>query len=98
MNKNLVAPSVFEFFRKSFITNLLKDELGDLIGQFPSNAKDYYIYRILKTGPDEFVDNIETPEKETLDDIILKSFKDCVASIIKAIWRRSDKLEMGRHS
>lgn len=81
MDKNLVAPSVFEFFRKSFITNLLKDELGDLIGQIPSNAKDYYIYRILKTGPDEFVDNIETPEKETIDDIILKSFKDCLASL-----------------
>jgi penicillin amidase len=81
MNKDLVAPSVFEFFRKSFITNLLADELQDLLRQMPSIAKDYYIYRILKTGPDGFVDNINTPQKETLDDIILKSFKDCVASL-----------------
>jgi penicillin amidase len=81
MNKDLVAPSLFEFFKKSFIENLLKDELEDLFGQLPSVAKDYYIYRILKTGPDEFVDNIKTPEKETLDDIILMSFKDCLAAI-----------------
>jgi penicillin amidase len=95
MNKDLVAPSVFEFFLKSFITNLLKDELGDLIGQFPSNAKDYYIYRILKTGPDEFVDNIDTPEKESIDDIVLKSFKDCVASLSKQFGEDKTKWKWG---
>ena len=45
-------------------------------------VRDYYIYRILKTGPDEWVDNINTPQKETLDDIVLKSFKDCIAIFI----------------
>jgi penicillin amidase len=89
MNAELVAPSVFEFFRISFIKNLLSDELQDLYDQFlgVSNdkeydiIKDYYIYRILKTGPDNWVDDISTPQKESLDDIILRSFKDCVASI-----------------
>jgi len=81
MNKDLVAPSLFEFFEISFISNLLKDELGELFWQLPSVAKDYYIYRILKPGSDEFVDDINTPGTETLDDIILKSFRDCVAAI-----------------
>jgi penicillin G amidase len=81
MNKDLIAPSLFEFFIKALKANLLEDELGDLYRQLPSIAKDYYIYRILKTEPDEFVDNIKTPERETLNNIILTSFKDCVASL-----------------
>jgi penicillin amidase len=44
-------------------------------------AGDYYIYRILTTGTDSWVDDINTPQTETLDDIILKSFKDCVSLI-----------------
>lgn len=79
MNKDLVAPSVFEIFHYLLQDNLLKDELGDLYSNFDYTYRDYYIYRILTTGPDEWVDNINTPEKETLDDIILKSFRDCVS-------------------
>jgi penicillin G amidase len=78
MNANLAAPSVFEFFRRSFSENLLADELGDLFSQLPGGINDNYIYRILKTGPDEWVDNVNTPQKETLDDIISKSFSDCI--------------------
>lgn len=81
MEAGLVAPSLFEFFRISFARNLLGDELGDLYSQIFGITKDYYIYRILKTGPDEFVDDVTTPQKETLDDIIFRSFKDCVSTL-----------------
>jgi penicillin amidase len=83
MRADLVAPSLFEFFSISFARNLLGDELGDLYNQIFGITRDYYIYRILKTGPDEFVDDVNTPQKETLDDIILRSFKDCVSSLSK---------------
>ena len=95
MNADLVAPSVFEFFRISFIKNLLADELGTLFDQLPNLSKDYYIYRILKTGADDWVDNINTPEKETLDDILVKSFKDCVASITEKYGTDQTKWEWG---
>lgn len=81
MNAALIAPSVFEYFRFSFAENLLADELGGLYGEMTGTVRDYYIYRILKEGPDNWVDNVRTTEKETLDDIILKSFKDCIAEI-----------------
>ena len=81
MSANLVAPAIFEFFRISFINNLLSDELGELFTQMPGKAKEYYIYRILKTGPDFLVDNVNTPAVETLDDIVLKSYKDCISSL-----------------
>jgi penicillin G amidase len=81
MNAGLIAPSVFEFFRMSFAKNLLADELGSLYGQLFTTAREYFVYHLLKTGSDEWVDNINTPEKETLDDIILKSYKDCISAI-----------------
>lgn len=81
MSAGGTASTVFEFFRRSFARNLLGDELGDLYKQIFGIARDYYIYRILKTGPDEFVDDITTPEKETLDDIILRSYNDCISSL-----------------
>jgi penicillin G amidase len=81
MDKDLIAPTIFEYFIRSFKSNLLNDELGDLSGELPGIAKDYYVYRILKTGPDEFVNDVTTSQKETLDEIILKSYKDCIASL-----------------
>ncbi len=99
MNADLVAPSVFEFFRISFIRNILSDELQELFNNYISVSSDYdvitdyYLYRILKTGPDGWIDNIDTPEIETLDDIIMTSFKDAIASITaqfgedQSIWK-----------
>ena len=81
MDAGSITPTIFEFFRINFARNLLGDELGELYGQLYGTARDYYIYRILTTGPDEWVDNIKTPQKETLDDIVLQSFKDCVSSL-----------------
>jgi penicillin amidase len=84
MNAGLVAPTIFEFFRKEFSKNLLSDELGDLYKQLPSSINDNYIYKILTTAPDEWVDDINTPSKETLDDVILKSFSACIATLSKS--------------
>ena len=79
MNSSKTSPSVFEFFTKCFSRNLLADELGDLYDKLPTQLRDYYIYRILIIGPDEWVNNVNTPETETLDDIIFKSFKDGIS-------------------
>jgi penicillin amidase len=95
MNAKLVAPSIFEFFRISFAKNLLADELGDLYTKLYGTAREYYIYRILKTGPDEWVDNINTPQKENLDDIILMSFKECISSLSKQYGEDQTKWNWG---
>jgi penicillin G amidase len=91
MNANLTAPAIFEFFRISFINNLLSDELQELYTQMPGITKEYYIYRILKTGPDYLVDNVSTPAVETLDDIVLKSFRDCI-SVLSEKYGNDQKL------
>ena len=82
MRADLAAPSIFEFFRRNLSENLLGDELGDLIKDLPGTINDYYIYKILQPGgEDAWIDNINTPEKETLDDIISKSFSDCIKAL-----------------
>jgi penicillin G amidase len=95
MNTGLIAPSLFEFFRISLRKNLLADELGDLYEKIYYNVGEYYIYRIFTTTPDEWVDDINTEKKETLDDIILESFKDCVASISKNYGHNPEKWKWG---
>ena len=96
MNANLPAPTIFEFFRKSFSKNLLEDELGDLFSQLPEVFNDQYIYRILKNGPDGWVDNINTPEKENLEDIFRKSFSDCIKVISEIYGNDINKWTWGR--
>jgi penicillin G amidase len=81
MNKDLAAPTVFEFFRSELARNIFSDELGSLYFQLNGMLRDYYIYRILTTGPDEWVDDINTPEKETLDDIFPKSFRSSLVTL-----------------
>lgn len=84
MNKDLPAPAVFEFFTISLAKNLLGDELAELFGQLPGSIRDYYIYRILEKGPDQWVDDITTSQTETLDDIIFKSFRDGVKTLAES--------------
>jgi penicillin amidase len=81
MNADMVAPAIFEFFRKSMAKNLLADELGELFTEMPERISDHYIYRIINAGADSWVDDVNTPEKESLGDIIKKSFSDCVNTL-----------------
>jgi penicillin G amidase len=75
------AASVFEFFRMAFAEELLSDNLGDLYYLLPAVYRDYYIYRILMTGPDRWVDRTETAEYETLEEIIETAFVKAVANL-----------------
>jgi penicillin G amidase len=95
MNVNLAAPTIFELFRISFKKNLLSDELGELYDKLFYNVGEYYVYRILMDGADEWVDNIDTPEKETIDDIVIKSFKDCIGSLIKQCGKNQENWKWG---
>jgi len=81
MSAEKVAPTVFEFFTLNFPKNLLGDELDELIGQLPGAIKDYYIYRILTTGSDEWVDDINTSATENLDEIIFRTFRDAIGEL-----------------
>jgi|WetSurSiteA1Bulk_404760.scaffolds.fasta_scaffold00948_4 penicillin G amidase len=95
MNANLEAPLIFESFRISFKKNLLSDELGELYDGLFYNIGEYYLYRILMAGPDEWVDNINTSAKESIDDIVMNSFKDCISSLVKRCGKNQEEWKWG---
>jgi penicillin G amidase len=95
MKANLAAPAIFEYFRISFSKNLLADELGDLFKQLPAAINDNYIYKIILTGDDEWVDDVNTKGRETLDAIIKKSFTDCIKNLSDACGSDPNKWEWG---
>lgn len=95
MSADRVSPTVFEFFSISFPENLLGDELGELFNQLPGSIIDYYIYRILKNGPDQWVDDTETSETETLDDIIFRTFREAVGKLSESYGNDVTKWKWG---
>ncbi len=91
-----IAPSILEFFRIDFKRNLIEDELGELYDNLWDLAAENLIYRILINGTNKLVDNKNTPEIETLDDIVMKSFKDCISELEYKHGRDLHKWRWGR--
>ncbi|MBE0676559.1 MAG: penicillin acylase family protein [Bacteroidales bacterium] len=77
------APAVFEFVRTALGRELIGDELGDLYSSLPSVYRDYYIYKVLLTGPDEWVDNTGTADIESLDQILYAAFRKGVDDLVR---------------
>jgi penicillin G amidase len=82
MDAGMVAPTLFEFIHMSMAYNIFGDELGDLYGSKLGSKYDFYIYRCMTEGADYWVDNINTPQKETFDDVIIKSIS-CAIDTLK---------------
>jgi penicillin amidase len=96
MRTDLICPSVFEYFRLSLLANLLEDELGELFGEIPRNIADYYLHYIADTGNSPFIDNIKTEFKESLDDIVLLSFRNCIKEMEHKYGKNINKWEWGK--
>lgn len=97
MSPDKEAPTVFEFCRMALAQELIADELGDLYTLLPGVYQDYYIFRIITKGPDEWVDNVTTTEVETLEDIMRSSFSKAVSNLTaftqkeeKSSWKWGD--------
>jgi penicillin amidase len=96
MNPSLIAPTLLEFFRISFRRNLLADELGDLYDSMWGISSEHYVYRILKEGPDEWVDDITTEKMDTVEEIARRSFNDAIAALEKKYGTNPAHWQWGR--
>ncbi|MBM3419937.1 MAG: penicillin acylase family protein [Bacteroidetes bacterium] len=88
MSPDSEAATMFEFFRVSLARELLADELGELFNQLPEVYRDYYIYRIIMSGPDKWVDRRETAEFENLNQIMRDAFRISVEEMVKVVAER----------
>ena len=85
LNVNSNAGMLFEKMYMYFITNLLKDEMGDkLYKEYSSKA--FMLYYAFENAFNEtgysWIDNINTKDiEENLSDLIFKSFTDAISAV-----------------
>lgn len=96
MDPSLIAPAVLEFFRISFKRNLLADELGHMYEHLNYLTGEYYIYRIIIDKPDSWIDNVNTDTVETMDDIVMQSFRDGIGLLIKEHGKNPENWKWGK--
>lgn len=86
MDKELIEPTIAEVFNWLFIQQVFKDELGgELFSAFEKNGKiaRIAVYNILEGKENSpWLDNISTPEKEELYDIVNITYKETIKYLI----------------
>lgn len=70
-----IAPSIFEEWISNIGPAIWKDELYSDSSSYRYPSRDRTLYLILKQPDAPWFDNIRTPAKETINDVVLGSFK-----------------------
>ncbi len=95
MDASLIAPTLFEFIRMEMARQLLGDELDELYGAPLGRQHDFYLFSLMKEGPDEWVDNVDTPEKENLEAIIARSIGTALDTLTARYGEYGEKWQWG---
>ena len=88
-----IGATVFSFAWKNFSKTVWQDEFANAPEIIMRPYESTLLEGILKDSTYKFLDNINTPEKETLADDITSSFKNAVVELKKL--EREGKLEWG---
>ena len=96
MSASLVAPTLFEFVRIELARHIMLDELDELYGSTLGRQHDFYIYSMVNQGPDEWIDNTDTPEKETMEIIIAQSIRAAWDIFTARYGEYSDSWQWGK--
>ncbi|MCK9453514.1 MAG: penicillin acylase family protein, partial [Bacteroidales bacterium] len=74
------APLLFDLFYIHFIKNVMSDELGDeLYNEVRSRLMRHNFIYFFANQQSIWIDDVTTPQRETFEDIVNKSFADAVA-------------------
>ena len=85
--------TVYQTWFDSLEVLIWKDELGKAKGLLPSERT--LVEALLKDSSFRYVDNIDTPEKETLNDIVTAALKKAIPGLLKE--DKEDILAWGKH-
>ena len=92
---NSVGATVFTFAWKNFSRTVWSDEFANAPDIIMRPYESTLLEGVLRDTTFKFLDNINTPEKETLEDDITSSFKDAVIELKRL--ERDGKLEWGKY-
>ena len=98
MNKELIAPAVFETFYLKLAENLMKDEMGSSLYQAyleEGGLMKFAIADIWSNPASGWWDDVTTPQKETMTDIVRKSLRGSVDWLTSACGSDTAKWKWG---
>lgn len=84
LTRESVASSVFEIMYRKIFENLIKDDLSEALFKSVMGQRmllEDMILTILSEENSEWIDDKNTPEQETLNDIVIRSFKETVSDL-----------------
>ncbi len=99
MKKEDVATTLFQSFFVSVIRNTLEDEMGErLFGLYDTLASVpmTVVTRLLKEGNSSWFDNVNTPQRETRDEIIRQSFEKAIRDLQGSLGGELKEWQWGR--
>lgn len=76
-----IAPSIFEEWMPTLRSSVWDDDFKAAGIQMTYPTRDRLLYMILKQPDSKWFDNVKTPQKETLPDIVVSSFKATVDTL-----------------
>jgi penicillin amidase len=83
MEAELIQPTVYQMWRSRFYQNVLRDEYAGTEASLRGPSRDIFVEIIKKDPEMPFVDDIDTPVKETVEDIVTSSYKEAIANLVE---------------
>ncbi len=99
MNQYSQTPAIYNVFLVNLLRNIYLDEMGDdLFNQFifVGNVAYRSLYKVLRNPQCSWIDDITTPEVETLTDIIRKSMVDALVYLEKKYGKEIKDWQWGK--
>ena len=93
------AASVFEVLYRKSMLNMVKDNLSPELFKGIKGQKvllENLLMNVLENKDSEWVDNLETPEKESFDDIVVQSFKETVDELSEQLGTDVEQWQWGK--
>jgi penicillin G amidase len=80
---NQIGASIFELWQKELIYQIWGDDFGDDQTPMRFPSRDRTVEMLLNEPQSKWYDNVQTPKKESREDLILSSFKYAMDSLEK---------------
>ncbi|MFP8489629.1 penicillin acylase family protein [Gracilimonas sp. Q87] len=82
MEAEEIQPTVYQLWRNNFFKAIFNDEYNETDAELRFPSRDIIVEMIKKDPELRFVDNINTPEQETVEELATKSFKETINRLI----------------
>ncbi|NIS69811.1 MAG: hypothetical protein GTO12_12930, partial [Proteobacteria bacterium] len=99
LSKDSVGACLFEVTYRKLMENILKDELGEELFEeylktvsFPPRA----LGGMIRKGSSPWFDDLTTPERETMDDILMRSLREMLSELREVLGGDMDTWTWGR--